>query len=113
MCHEGSFIFWKWVYRSNISKKSADRAFWKGLQCKSGVEKKVYYYEQCVGQKILDLIVEDKVLVELKAMSELDRNSYNQVINYLKVFDLEVGLLINFGKQSLEFKRLVNYSKSA
>ena len=80
--------------------------------CATEVEKKIFYDETCVGTKKLDLIINDQVLVELKVISELNKFCYNQVINYLKVFDLEVGLLINFGKPSLEFKRLVNYKKS-
>jgi GxxExxY protein len=61
-----------------------------------------------VGSRRLDLFVEDKVLVELKAIREIDKYEFNQIINYLKVFKLEVGLLLNFGKASLEIKRFVN-----
>ena len=54
------------------------------------------------------MIVEDVVLVELKAIKEVDNGDYNQILNYLRVFKLEVGLLINFGAPSLQFKRLIN-----
>jgi GxxExxY protein len=58
-----------------------------GLKCKIEVEKDIYYYgEHFVGKRRLDLIIEDVVLVELKAISELDKTCYNKVINYLKVF---------------------------
>jgi GxxExxY protein len=83
-----------------------------GLKCATEVEKKIYYEDAWVGNKRLDLVVEDLVLVELKAISELNKFCYSQVINYLKVFGLEVGLLLNFGRESLEFKRFVNNSKS-
>ena len=47
-----------------------------------------------MGIRRLDLVVEGVILVELKAISELDGSSYNKVLNYLKIFELEVGLLI-------------------
>jgi len=52
--------------------------------------------------------VEGKVLIELKAVCEPDKACYNQIINYLKVFKIEVGLPLNFGTESLQFKRFVN-----
>jgi GxxExxY protein len=52
--------------------------------------------------------VEQKVLLELKAISEVNNASYNQIQNYLEAFKIEVGLLINFGSTSLQFKRFVN-----
>ena len=72
------------------------------------IEKGIYYYESFLGKRRLDIIVENKVLLELKAVSELDEACYNKIINYLKVFDLEVGLLLNFGARCLQFKRFVN-----
>lgn len=57
------------------------------------------------------MIVEDVVLVELKALKEVDKTEYNQILNYLRVFRLEVGLLLNFGAPSLQFKRLINSLK--
>ena len=79
-----------------------------GLKCKAEVEKDIYYAEHFIGKRRLDLIVEDKVLVELKAISELDKAAYNKMINYLNVFKIEVGLLLNFGFESLQYKRFVN-----
>ena len=58
-----------------------------------------------VGKRRIDIIVEDKVLVELKAVTTLGDECYNQILNCLKIFGFEVGLLLNFGKTSLEFKR--------
>ena len=78
-----------------------------GLQFDSEVEKDIYYSGQLIGKRRLDLIVENKILIELKAIKELDKSCYNQIINYLKVFDLEVGLLLNFGEDRLMFKRFV------
>lgn len=82
-----------------------------GLQYKTEVEKDIFYDGQFIGKRRLDLIIEDKVLVELKAISEVNENCYSQIINYLKIFGLEVGLLLNFGTDSLQFKRFVNNKK--
>jgi GxxExxY protein len=83
-----------------------------GLIFKAEMEKDIYYESVFLGKKRLDVIIEDKVLVELKAVSELEKAHYNQTINYLKVFDLEIGLLLNFGSDSLQFKRLINSRKN-
>jgi len=72
------------------------------------LEKEIYYEGIKVGKRRLDLVVDNKILIELKAISEIDKSCYNQVVNYLKVFKMEVGLLLNFGKQSLEVKRFIN-----
>lgn len=77
------------------------------LDSKAEVEKDVFYNELLVGKRRLDIIVEENILVELKAISELDNSCYNQIINYLRVFKMEVGLLLNFGTPSLQFKRFV------
>ena len=60
-----------------------------------------------IGRRRADFIVEGKVLVELKAMIQLEDVHLAQVLNYLKAYKLEVGLLINFGSKSLTYKRLV------
>lgn len=82
------------------------------LRCNQEVEKDIFYQGEMIGRRRLDLIVEDKILIELKAVNELDKKYISQVINYLKIFDLEVGLLFNFGCESLQFKRLVNTRKN-
>jgi len=79
-----------------------------GLQCEIEVEQDIYYEGIKVGSRRLDLIVEHKVIVELKAVTEVEPLFYNQIINYLKVFKIEVGLLINFGNTSLQYKRFAN-----
>ena len=79
-----------------------------GLKCESEVERQVFYADTLVGKRKLDIIVEEKVLIEMKALSELDAASLNKTLNYLKVFKMEVGLLLNFGTPSLQFKRFVN-----
>jgi GxxExxY protein len=56
----------------------------------------------------VDFLVEDKVVVELKAMSEMTNKKLVQTLNYLKAFKKEIALVINFGQESLKFKRLIN-----
>ena len=82
-----------------------------GLKLKQEIEKDIIYEEKLIYKRRLDLIVEDVILVELKAIKEVDAVDYNQILNYLRVFKLEVGLLINFGGESLQFKRLINTIK--
>lgn len=77
------------------------------LQVESEVELTVMYYDVPVGKRRVDLIVGQRVLIELKALAQIDLGAYNQVLNCLNVFNLEVGLLLNFGKDKLEFKRFV------
>jgi GxxExxY protein len=76
-----------------------------GISATAQVEKVVTYYDAVVGKRRVDIIVEDRVLLELKAVVDLDEQCYNQVLNCLKVFRYEVGLLFNFGRGSLQYKR--------
>jgi len=67
---------------------------------------KVYYDNELVGDYFADLLVEDKIIVELKTSISLSQENEFQLINYLKSTDKEVGLLLNFGKKP-EFKRKI------
>jgi GxxExxY protein len=71
----------------------------------------VYYEEVVVGRRRVDFLVEEKVVVELKAIAELTDQNLAQALNYLECYKLEIGLLINFGSKSLEFKRLINQER--
>ncbi|RJE72822.1 GxxExxY protein [Reichenbachiella sp. MSK19-1] len=73
------------------------------------IEQDIFYKDlpKPIGTRRADFVVEDKVLVELKAIKELEEVHLAQALNYLKAYKLEVGLLINFGSKSLTFKRLV------
>jgi len=68
----------------------------------------LFYKGKSIGKRRTDFMVKEKVLVELKALSEINKTHYNQVLNYLTAFNLEVALLLNFGENSLNFKRLIN-----
>ena len=80
------------------------------INFKKEVELPVYYYDIEVGKRRADFIAEDAVIIELKAIKELDDFCVSQILNYLKAFKKEVGLLINFGEKSLEFRRLANFN---
>jgi len=66
-----------------------------------------------VGTRRVDFLVERKIMVELKALTKLEDVHLAQTLNYLEVYKLETGLLINFGAKSLEFKRVTNEYKLA
>jgi GxxExxY protein len=85
----------------------------QGLSYQRELEMQIYYDEQEIGTRRVDFLVEEKVMVELKALTGLDDVHLAQAINYLEAYDLEIGLLINFGAKSLEFRRLINSKKKS
>jgi len=80
-----------------------------GLEFSREIEQDIFYkdLDKPIGTRRADFVVEGKVLVELKAIIQLEDVHLAQALNYLKAYKLEVGLLINFGSKSLTFKRLV------
>ena len=68
----------------------------------------VFYDGQIIGRRRVDFFVEDVISVELKARAVVEPGHFNQARNYLEVHNIEVGLLLNFGGISLEFKRIEN-----
>ncbi len=80
-----------------------------GLYFAREIEQEIFYKDlpKPIGTRRADFIVENKVLVELKALKELEDVHLAQTLNYLRAYKLEIGLLINFGGKSLTFKRLV------
>ena len=78
----------------------------KGLHIRSQAPISVMFREQNVGEFYADLLVEEKVIVELKAVSALAKEHVAQVINYLYASGMEVGLLVNFGTSKIEYRRL-------
>ena len=71
-------------------------------------EMDIYYKENHIGKRRVDFLIEGNISLELKATTNLDNNHYAQAINYLEAYNLEIGLLINFGETSLVFKRFAN-----
>jgi len=78
----------------------------EGLKAESQHPIKVRFRGHEIGDYFADILVEEKVIVELKAVKALLSEHQAQVINYLKATGIEVGLLINFGTPKIEFKRL-------
>ena len=68
----------------------------------------VFYRDFEIGTRRVDFFVEEKIMVEIKARSELDDAHLNQAMNYLEAYQMKIGLLINFGANSLQFKRVHN-----
>jgi len=77
------------------------------LHCEQEVPFKVTYRDAVVGDYCADLIVERRVIVELKACAGLDPVHEAQILNYLKATGIQVGLLLNFGKPKLQYRRFV------
>ncbi|MCF7956645.1 MAG: GxxExxY protein [Phycisphaerae bacterium] len=67
----------------------------------------VFYKNVKIKNYVCDVMVENKVLIELKALNELTTNEHAQTLNYLKATGLKVGLLFNFGQKSLKYKRFI------
>ena len=82
----------------------------QGLDFSREHEMPVFYKNEQIGTRRVDFLVESVIAVELKAIVELQEIHLAQAINYLEAYDLEIGLLINFGAKSLQFKRLTNKS---
>jgi GxxExxY protein len=80
----------------------------QGLGFAREMEMTIYYEGTDIGTRRVDFFVEEKIMVELKAISKLDDSNLAQALNYLEAYNLPVGLLINFGSKSMEFKRIYN-----
>lgn len=68
----------------------------------------IFYHNQQIGTRRVDFLVNEVLSVEIKAVTKVEDVHFAQAINYLEAYNLEVGLLINFGERSLNFKRLQN-----
>lgn len=80
----------------------------QGLAFEREFEMPIIYKENHIGSRRVDFLVEDKLSVELKAVTKIESVHLAQAINYLEAYNLEVGLLINFGDIRLGFHRLQN-----
>ena len=75
-------------------------------------EMPIIYKSEQIGTRRVDFLLYDKISVELKALIKLEPVHFAQAINYLEAYNLEIGLLLNFGAVSLEIKRLLNKKMS-
>ncbi len=83
------------VYENALQKELRKQ----GCKCSTQLPIKVFYDEMIVGKYFADLVVNDKVIIELKASEMLTKANEIQLINYLKATNIKVGLLLNFGKK--------------
>lgn len=92
------------IYQRALEKEMAIQ----GLSFAREFEMPIFYKEDQIGTRRVDFLIEEVVSVELKALVKLEDVHLAQAINYLEAYNLEIGMLINFGAKSLEFKRLIN-----
>ena len=78
-----------------------------GIKAEQQVPIKVYYHGQIVGEYVVDILVEDSIILELKSKDSSLKTHKPQTINYLKATELNLAILLNFGKSSLEYERIV------
>ncbi len=80
----------------------------QGLGFQREMEMSIYYQDIAIGTRRVDFFVEDRIMVELKALIKLEEVHLAQAMNYCQAYNLPIGLLVNFGSKSLEFKRVYN-----
>lgn len=80
----------------------------QGVAFQREFEMTVFYKEKVVGTRRVDFLIEDVVSLEMKGLTKLEDVHLAQAINYLEAYNLEIGMLINFGAKSLEYRRLIN-----
>jgi GxxExxY protein len=78
------------------------------LQFEREMNMPVFYRQEQIGTRRVDFFVENKIMVEIKAIIKLEDVHLAQAMNYLEAYNMEIGLLLNFGAKSLEFKRVHN-----
>ena len=96
--------FLEWIYQGSLSIELEIA----GMVFRREVEKPIYYNNINVGTRKADFVVDEKIIVELKALNSLEDIHIIQAKNYLVAFDFPIGLLINFGAGSLQYKRIFN-----
>lgn len=80
----------------------------RNIGCEREKSIRVYYKNTSLGYQTVDFVIEGKILVELKAVSQLNNIHQAQLLSYLKAANLRVGLLLNFAAPKLEIKRIAN-----
>lgn len=80
----------------------------QGLSFAREMEMKIFYEGELIGTRRVDFFVEEKIMLELKAIIKLEDVHIAQAMNYCQAYNLPLGLLINFGSKSLEYKRVYN-----
>jgi len=97
--------FLEQVYQNAMFKELSHR----GLHCDCQKHIDVFYKGELVGFYVPDIIVENSVILELKALRDITGDETAQILNYLKATDKDVGFLMNFGAKKPFFKRFDNF----
>ncbi|MEA3494421.1 MAG: GxxExxY protein [Bacteroidota bacterium] len=84
----------------------------QGLAFQREMEMSIYYEGVNIGTRRVDFFVEDNIMVEIKALIQLEDVHLAQAMNYCQAYNLPIGLLINFGSKSMQFKRVYNVNHS-
>ena len=82
-----------------------------GLYFEREMEMPIFYEGEEIGTRRVDFFVEDKIMVELKANTQLEKVHLAQALNYLEAYNMQIGLLINFGETSLKFNRIISQNR--
>ena len=96
------------IYQRALAIEMANQ----GLSFSREHEMEIQYKGEKIGLRRVDFFVEGKIMVELKAIVQLEDVHLAQAINYLEAYKLDIGLLINFGNTSLQFKRVMKPNKN-
>jgi GxxExxY protein len=92
------------IYQRALSIEMADR----NLSFSREHIMPIYYKNEHIGTRRVDFLIENVICLEIKAVIRLEDVHIAQAINYLEAYDLEIGLLINFGSKNMDFKRVMN-----
>jgi GxxExxY protein len=99
--------FQELIYQRALAIEMASQ----GIDFSREHEMQILYKGNDIGTRRVDFFVEDKIMVEIKAIIQLEDVHLAQAMNYVEAYDLEIGLLINFGSKSLQHKRVHNNNK--
>ncbi len=92
-------------------QKALSKSFSKNnLKCKEQMSCPISYAGEIIGRRFLDFLVEDKIIAEIKKEARFSKSHIDQVLEYLKINDLKLAILINFGNQGVTSKRIINFS---
>ena len=105
--HELGFGFLESVYQNALYKELKSR----GLKCEPQKKIEVFYKHEKVGIFYADILVDDVLILELKAVNELHASHEAQLLNYLKASKIQVGLLLNFGPTPTFKRKIFSYKK--
>lgn len=80
----------------------------KGIRAESQMPIKIKFESEIIGEYIADVLVDDEIILELKAVKKIHEKHKAQTINYLKATNKKLGIIINFGNERLEYERVIN-----